>query len=311
MECLKYSQLWLEEPEILKQKVCLIPDGGTLVEIGTADGGTARFLYEILKSRDIRIYTIDIAKTFDADRLLKNTTVNVITGNAAEHAKVWRNSQVDFLFIDGDHSFLGIYKDFFSWIPNLKKDSVIAFHDYDPPERGGIAHLGVQIFIDTLINKKILQNVAHEYRFLFCRLNNRNDLHVSIDDFFNTFMKIGESLTCLKEQVFEKSIEHGIELIKDRDIQINSLEASYLVEYLIEEHYELLIKSSKSADDSRRWVEMYFMLEHAYGETYFPYKLKNISPPTDDNGMSIMIAKEHIKLQILKNILQTIVSWIP
>jgi hypothetical protein len=280
MECLKYSQLWLEEPEILKQKVCLIPDGGTLVEIGTADGGTARFLYEILKSRDIRIYTIDIAKTFDADRLLKNTTVNVITGNAAEHAKVWRNSQVDFLFIDGDHSFLGIYKDFFSWIPNLKKDSVIAFHDYDPPERGGIAHLGVQIFIDTLINKKILQNVAHEYRFLFCRLNNRNDLH-------------------------------GIELIKDRDIQINSLEASYLVEYLIEEHYELLIKSSKSADDSRRWVEMYFMLEHAYGETYFPYKLKNISPPTDDNGMSIMIAKEHIKLQILKNILQTIVSWIP
>jgi len=40
--------------------------------------------------------------------------------------------QIDLLFIDGDHSQEGCDFDFLNYAPKIKKNGLIAFHDYDP-----------------------------------------------------------------------------------------------------------------------------------------------------------------------------------
>ena len=45
-------------------------------------------------------------------------------------AKKWKN-EIDFLFIDGDHFYESVKKDFDAWFPYLSSDGVLAFHDYD------------------------------------------------------------------------------------------------------------------------------------------------------------------------------------
>jgi len=45
---------------------------------------------------------------------------------------------LSFLFIDGDHTYEGVKKDFEMYSPLVKKDEIIAFHDIvpHPPEIG-------------------------------------------------------------------------------------------------------------------------------------------------------------------------------
>lgn len=43
-----------------------------------------------------------------------------------------RFSEIDFLFIDGDHSIEGCDYDFINYSPMVKKGGFIAFHDFDP-----------------------------------------------------------------------------------------------------------------------------------------------------------------------------------
>jgi len=45
---------------------------------------------------------------------------------------ILRNNRVDFLFIDGDHSYEGVKKDFEMYSPLVRKGGIIAFHDIIP-----------------------------------------------------------------------------------------------------------------------------------------------------------------------------------
>lgn len=309
-----FTQLWKEEPECLIDYAKTVPKGGTIVEIGTADGGTAGLLYEAIHKKDVQIYTVDIAPTQTAYQILKNTSVNIISSDSSSSADRWDKEvkkPINFLLIDGNHSFLSLYKDFFSWVPYLAADAIVAFHDYDPPERGGIAHFGVKVFIDTLIEKHLLKDISHEYRLLFCRLKTSNKISLSIHTFFNTFLKIGADINSVKKRVFRKSVDQGIDIIRKRNTGIDSLQASYCIEHLINGYYELLLKYSNDKNETMRWFEMFSMLNHAYGESDFPNELKHILPPSNETEMSRMIAKEHIKMQILKNILKTVIPWTP
>ena len=38
--------------------------------------------------------------------------------------------KIDFLWIDGDHSYEGVKKDIYHWTPLVKKGGFICFHDY-------------------------------------------------------------------------------------------------------------------------------------------------------------------------------------
>ena len=54
--------------------------------------------------------------------------VNPIVGSSEEIAAKW-NKPICLLFIDGDHSYEGVKKDFEMWSPFVVKGGLIAFHD--------------------------------------------------------------------------------------------------------------------------------------------------------------------------------------
>jgi cephalosporin hydroxylase len=51
------------------------------------------------------------------------------------------NEQVDFLFIDGDHTYQGVKRDFEMYSPLVKKRGIVAFHDIGKNEEGGVYNL--------------------------------------------------------------------------------------------------------------------------------------------------------------------------
>lgn len=70
----------------------------------------------------------EIGKRFDHD-------VRVFLGNSHDaEALKWstralNDNKVDALFLDGDHSFDGVAKDFVNYVPLVKPDGIVALHD--------------------------------------------------------------------------------------------------------------------------------------------------------------------------------------
>ena len=71
------------------------------------------------------------------NRFIENITstgfekkISPIVSESCAAAKKWKG-EIDFLFIDGDHFYDSVKKDFDAWFPHLAKESVLAFHDYD------------------------------------------------------------------------------------------------------------------------------------------------------------------------------------
>lgn len=62
-------------------------------------------------------------------RLSKYGNVNVIKCLTAEASKSFIDSSVDVLFIDADHSYEGVKKDFNSWFDKVVEKGVILLHD--------------------------------------------------------------------------------------------------------------------------------------------------------------------------------------
>ena len=63
----------------------------------------------------------------------------------SEVRAILAGTPLDFLFIDGDHSYEGVRRDFLDYGPMVRPGGLVAFHDIIPPFRGlggGTALLG-------------------------------------------------------------------------------------------------------------------------------------------------------------------------
>jgi predicted O-methyltransferase YrrM len=126
-----------------------------ILEIGTADGGSL-FCFCKLAQDNATIISIDLpggkfgggypewkipiyqafAKENQKLYLLRKDSHSQKT--LEEVKKILNGNQLDFLFIDGDHSYEGVKKDFEMYSPLVRKGGIIAFHDIvkHPPETG-------------------------------------------------------------------------------------------------------------------------------------------------------------------------------
>ncbi|ADV64753.1 O-methyltransferase-like protein [Desulfurococcus mucosus DSM 2162] len=128
----------------------------TILEIGTARGGTL-FLFSRIASDDALIISVDLPgglfgggypylKTF-LYRCFARTKQKIVLLREDSHSeetlskvrKHLNGRGVDSLFIDGDHSYEGVKRDFEMYSPLVKKGGIIAFHDIvpGPPENVG------------------------------------------------------------------------------------------------------------------------------------------------------------------------------
>ena len=117
-----------------------------ILEIGTATGGTL-FIFTLLASSDGEIISIDLPfgkygagylkyriplfkafakKTQKIELLRENSHLSQTVDKLR---KILGEREIDFLFIDGDHSYEGVKSDFYSYLPFVKPGGKIAFHD--------------------------------------------------------------------------------------------------------------------------------------------------------------------------------------
>jgi cephalosporin hydroxylase len=123
----------LEIVSQLKPKVVL--------EIGTAGGGTL-FLFTRVADPEAKIISVDLPSGYPKWKMhlyksfsRMNQKIYLIRGNSHdpqtfEKVKIIIGDEwVDFLFIDGDHSYEGVKKDFEMYSKLVRKGGIVAFHD--------------------------------------------------------------------------------------------------------------------------------------------------------------------------------------
>lgn len=114
-----------------------------LAEIGVYNGVTTLVLRRVMASEGV-LYAVDPFPSgklgFNIDELIARHTVNQSTNGAVEFVKMtgaeaakrhieMRFPPIDFIFIDGDHSWSGIHADWTNWSPLLMTHGIVALHD--------------------------------------------------------------------------------------------------------------------------------------------------------------------------------------
>ena len=134
-----------------KQLVKLLPSG-ICAEIGVAK---AKFSLHILENNfPEKLYLIDSWESFDLGysdanmvsqdehnkrytKVLKKlksfSNIEIIRKRSTEALAIIPDDSLDWIYIDGDHSFNGCYRDLNSALLKIKKDGFICGHDYLAP----------------------------------------------------------------------------------------------------------------------------------------------------------------------------------
>lgn len=311
---IKGAQLWKEEGEELANIAALVPENGTIVEIGTGQGGTSAIFHTVTSQKGVKIYTIDVAPSSRAYESLKDTDVEIIAKASSEYAPVWMQKigrPIDLLFIDGNHNFQYVFGDFNLWVPYLRPSGLVVFHDYDPKERGGLAHFGVRICLDTMLKCKLVDDPIHKYKLLFGRVRSPNKVKLPLHECCLTFVDIGMKIIEIREKILSSSIESGLKILRKREMVFDSVQACYCIDYAFKNNFDYLDAETNSPREFRRWAEILSIYEHGHGISLFPGKVTDIRTPSDATQLSQIIAREQVRLTILSQLLKTFVSWTP
>ena len=134
-----------EEIEILLSKVSDIK-AEAMLEIGTFNGGTLYLFARIINSTS-EIISLDMPGgkfgggyekfkiPFFTNFARGNQKIYLIRANShlpsslQKVENILKGKEIDFLFIDGDHSYNGVKKDFEMYSPLVRKGGLIVFHD--------------------------------------------------------------------------------------------------------------------------------------------------------------------------------------
>jgi predicted O-methyltransferase YrrM len=153
---------WFSFRDFYKE-MALNTDYKVYVELGVWKGHSISYLASNLKNRNVKIYAVDIFEDWDKNKEvlnevqyitqiynknLENAGVrNMITDIKSiswEAADKFKDGEIDFIFIDADHSYTSVTKDIKAWLPKLKKGGIISGHDY-------FTSLGVKQAVDELL----------------------------------------------------------------------------------------------------------------------------------------------------------------
>lgn len=139
----------------IKKKIDSLSDGAHIVEIGVWMGRSAVFTAQCIKDsgKDITYTVIDTFKgsqnetehintvadhggsirhIFDENTKHLKDYMRVKEMTSSEAAEWFTDRSLDLVFIDGDHSFDGVYSDIMNYLPLIKKGGTLAGDDYHP-----------------------------------------------------------------------------------------------------------------------------------------------------------------------------------
>jgi predicted O-methyltransferase YrrM len=136
------------------------------VELGTADGLTS-----ILISRNGgQTITIDHDNDQIRQDYLAKFGILAINRDTADTHGVEPES-VDFLYIDANHEFDAVMKDYEAWIPMVAPDGVILFHDINPTHPGTWEYYNVHLKEDFRLEELVQYPVCESSIKVFRKLD--------------------------------------------------------------------------------------------------------------------------------------------
>jgi predicted O-methyltransferase YrrM len=157
-----FSHLTNEEKRILFRLARGLPKNALAVEIGSYLGASSCFLSLGLKARSGRLICVDTWQNdsmsedkrdtfaeFSANTRPFRDIITPLRGRS-EVLGVEFKEKISLLFLDGDHSYEAVSRDFFTWLPHMVKPAIIVLHDCGWAE-------GVQRAITEDIRPKAIQ----------------------------------------------------------------------------------------------------------------------------------------------------------
>ena len=165
-EAMKINPGWVEPADMEAIEKRLPKGKATVLEIGTGYARSTVFMANV--NPELEIYTVDeltapslgLGNEKEKCRQIINNNIkdypNIHFIEADSRTVTW-DKQIDFIFIDGRHDYDFIKSDFERFSPFLKKDGIIAFHDYTVTREG----FGVKKYLDEIgLPLEVEANVA-------------------------------------------------------------------------------------------------------------------------------------------------------
>lgn len=127
--------LTVNEVDAIKHVARMLPQNPTCVNIGSGAGTSVIALLE--ERRDLDLYDVDLTLENGVAQLQEtgffgSSQLHRIEGDSKVIGGLWENGEIDYLFIDGDHSQAGIQGDYAAWLPHMKRGGYVLVHDYWP-----------------------------------------------------------------------------------------------------------------------------------------------------------------------------------
>lgn len=130
-----------------------LPEGSTIVELGSYLGRSTCFIAEGIGERDITFYTVDTFENQGMTEGLRDTfeefagntarygdKITVRRGASHDLVHVFRREgvQIDLLWIDACHKYEACKRDIKDWLPLVNEGGTVCFHDYyvELPDHG-------------------------------------------------------------------------------------------------------------------------------------------------------------------------------
>ena len=126
------------------------------IEVGVWQGTSISYLANLLREREnLELYAVDLFKNspvreavptqvtenevnnlyeiynYNLEQTNTRCLIKDIDGCSWEVAKKFEDNYFDFIFIDAGHKFVEASKDINNWYPKLKKNGIIAGHDWE------------------------------------------------------------------------------------------------------------------------------------------------------------------------------------
>lgn len=148
-----------------------------VLEIGSFQGGTFFLLCHLAKSEGIKM-SLDFWKGWqpellaDRNRMFQTWGKNIYSFDLDSHllstvntiSSTLGSKYLDFLFIDGDHSYTGVKMDYFMYKDFVRSGGWIGFHDINKPADGVTKEIvEVHQFWNELEGKKIEFNIGGQW----------------------------------------------------------------------------------------------------------------------------------------------------
>ena len=151
----KYAkQTWIEPRKLFHHT----GKGNTILEIGRYWGGSTVLLAMATHNSDVNIVSVDVVTGChdpDVDDWLNDYEEKERIDIRVDNSHAMKNIPLSLLFVDGDHSYEGIKKDFIHHWNYLHGDCIA--HDYGDPSCPGVSQ-----FIDEWINDVYADGVEQE-----------------------------------------------------------------------------------------------------------------------------------------------------